>query len=161
MAITVATIHDIPFIQKIAEETWPVAYGDILSQEQLRYMLDMFYSESALKQQMQQGQTFLFEPKGAFASYEIFPPSKAKIHKLYVHPSLQSSGIGRALIIEIETILIQQQIPLLHLNVNRNNKAVDFYKKMGFIIAYEEDIDIGNNYFMNDYVMEKKLITSP
>ena len=41
----------------------------------------------------------------------------------------------------------------LELNVNRHNKAINFYKKLGFIITMEEDIDIGNGYYMNDYVM--------
>jgi len=42
----------------------------------------------------------------------------------------------------------------LQLQVNRNNIAVNFYKKHGFKIIAEEDFDIGNGYFMNDYVME-------
>jgi hypothetical protein len=46
---------------------------------------------------------------------------------------------------------------LLYLNVNRHNKARLFYEKLGFIIAREEDNDIGNGFYMNDYVMEKKL----
>jgi ribosomal protein S18 acetylase RimI-like enzyme len=41
----------------------------------------------------------------------------------------------------------------LELNVNRNNPARLFYEKIGFKIAYEEDIDIGQGYYMNDYVM--------
>ena len=48
----------------------------------------------------------------------------------------------------------------LLLNVNRHNKAISFYKKYGFDIIAEEDIDIGNGYYMNDYVMEKKLPNS-
>jgi ribosomal protein S18 acetylase RimI-like enzyme len=43
------------------------------------------------------------------------------------------------------------------LNVNRNNKALGFYQKFGFVILREEDIDIGNGYFMNDYIMVCKL----
>jgi ribosomal protein S18 acetylase RimI-like enzyme len=42
-------------------------------------------------------------------------------------------------------------------NVNRHNKALHFYEKYGFKIIREEDIDIGEGYFMNDYVMELKL----
>jgi hypothetical protein len=38
--------------------------------------------------------------------------------------------------------------------VNRYNKARQFYEKMGFVVIGEEDIDIGNNYLMNDYIME-------
>ena len=45
----------------------------------------------------------------------------------------------------------------LHLNVNRFNKSVDFYKNLGFIIIGEEDIDIGKEYLMEDFVMELKL----
>ena len=44
----------------------------------------------------------------------------------------------------------------LDLNVNRHNKAKSFYEKMGFTIAYEEDIPIGD-YWMNDFVMRKEL----
>ena len=44
------------------------------------------------------------------------------------------------------------------LNVNRRNKAKQFYEHLGFTIISEEDIDIGQGYFMNDYVMEKKLV---
>ena len=45
----------------------------------------------------------------------------------------------------------------LQLNVNRYNSAVHFYEKQGFKIIREEDIDIGEGFFMNDYVMELKL----
>jgi len=46
---------------------------------------------------------------------------------------------------------------ILELNVNRNNPAKGFYKKMGYAVVYEEDISIGP-YWMNDYVMRKDLI---
>ena len=45
---------------------------------------------------------------------------------------------------------------ILELNVQRHNKAKNFYEKMGFSVAYEEDIPIGP-YWMNDYVMRKEL----
>jgi hypothetical protein len=45
----------------------------------------------------------------------------------------------------------------LELNVNRHNPATVFYQKMGFEIVYSEDIDIGQGFWMNDYVMRKTL----
>ena len=42
----------------------------------------------------------------------------------------------------------------LFLNVNKYNKAKIFYEKLGFVISKEEVIDIGNDYVMDDYVME-------
>jgi ribosomal protein S18 acetylase RimI-like enzyme len=41
--------------------------------------------------------------------------------------------------------------------VNRENKAIGFYNKLGFTIIAEEDIPIGNGFFMNDYVMQISL----
>ena len=53
---------------------------------------------------------------------------------------------------------VQQQGALvLQLQVNRNNKAKSFYEKIGFKVIEEADFDIGNGFFMNDYVMGKKL----
>jgi hypothetical protein len=45
----------------------------------------------------------------------------------------------------------------LHLNVNRFNPSVEFYKHLGFKVVAEEDIDIGRDYFMEDYIMELNL----
>jgi hypothetical protein len=36
---------------------------------------------------------------------------------------------------------------------------VNFYKHAGFEIIDEQDFDIGNGYFMNDYVMKKRLLS--
>ena len=47
-----------------------------------------------------------------------------------------------------------EEVNYLELNVNRQNIAVGFYKKLGFNIVAEEDISIGNGFFMNDYVMQ-------
>ncbi|WP_332913722.1 hypothetical protein [Algoriphagus boritolerans] len=38
-----------------------------------------------------------------------------------------------------------------------NQKAINFYLKMGFQEIYKEVIDIGNGYVMDDVVMELKL----
>ena len=45
----------------------------------------------------------------------------------------------------------------VELNVNRDNPAISFYKKLGFGIKREEDIDIGEGFFMNDYVLSLQL----
>ena len=42
---------------------------------------------------------------------------------------------------------------LMELNVNRNNKALLFYERMGMRKLREGDFPIGNGYYMNDYIM--------
>ena len=69
----------------------------------------------------------------------------------------QGKGFGIQLLNEIEKIAKEVQNNVLFLNVNRFNKAQHFYKKLGFEVAYEEDVEIGNGYLMEDFVMEKNI----
>ena len=41
----------------------------------------------------------------------------------------------------------------MELNVNRNNKALNFYERMGMKKLREGDFPIGNGYCMNDFIM--------
>jgi ribosomal protein S18 acetylase RimI-like enzyme len=94
----------------------------------------------------------------AFASYSH--GNKAgiyKIHKLYVHPMLHGKGFGRKLLDRIIHDVKPKGAKAIQLNVNRNNPAKIFYENYGFTIIGEEDIAIGEEYFMNDYVMEKTI----
>jgi ribosomal protein S18 acetylase RimI-like enzyme len=45
----------------------------------------------------------------------------------------------------------------MQLNVNRHNRAKAFYERQGYHVILEEDIAIGDGFFMNDYRMEKRL----
>nr|WP_255424468.1 GNAT family N-acetyltransferase [Apibacter sp. HY039] len=76
---------------------------------------------------------------------------------MYVLPDTQGKGIGKKLIQEVEKRAIKEKNKLLILNVNRFNKAVSFYKNMGFSISGSENIDIGKGFLMEDYIMEKEV----
>jgi len=157
--IRFANLDDLTIVEKLAREIWPETYKDITPPGQLEYMLNLIYSNASLKNQLQNlHHTFLMvdlneEPVG-FASYSIIEDGIAKLHKIYVHQRTQGKGIGRLLIDFIAAELRTQNVKALRLNVNRNNKARFFYEKLGFTVITEEDIDIGNGFFMTDYVME-------
>jgi diamine N-acetyltransferase len=163
MEIRKATIKDIGSIQNIAKQTWPSAYGDIISPEQINYMLELMYSTEVLENQMDTSQAFLIiQDEGqdmAFVSFEHNYSSElqTKIHKIYISPDAQGKGLGRILLEETEREAINKQSKRLILNVNRQNKAISFYEKSGFKIAFSEDIEIGNGFQMNDYVMIKNI----
>jgi RsiW-degrading membrane proteinase PrsW (M82 family)/ribosomal protein S18 acetylase RimI-like enzyme len=161
MTIRGATPGDIPLIRDLTYKIWPQTYSSILSKEQIDYMLNQMYSESALQQQMQQNNEFVIvydgkEPIG-FASVGQTGPTTFKLHKLYVLPSQQGRGAGSFIIDQIIKVIKPRGATSLQLNVNRQNNAKDFYEKLGFLVTGQEDIDIGSGYFMNDYVMEKKV----
>jgi ribosomal protein S18 acetylase RimI-like enzyme len=93
----------------------------------------------------------------AFASYSLIQPGVFKLHKLYVLNAAQGKGIGQSLLDALTKTMRAMNGRTLRLNVNRYNSARKFYEKLGFVVTGEEDIDIGNGYFMNDYVMEKSI----
>jgi GNAT superfamily N-acetyltransferase len=159
-----ATAQDAVLIQELAEATWWPTYEPIVGAEQLRYMLDAFYSTEVITNQINTGsQAYILiydddTPKG-FAAYSPRKedPFIYKLHKLYCLPSEQGKGLGRQLVEAVEKAVLASGHRILDLNVNRYNKAKSFYEKLGFSVIYEEDIHIGNGYEMNDYVMRKEL----
>ena len=150
-------------LKKLAYAIWPSAYAEILSKEQLTYMLERFYNLEALQLQAMNGQQFYLvqnvqQEYVGFIAYEInSEPNKTKIHKIYVLPETQGSGVGKQLFEFVKTKALQVQQTAIFLNVNKYNNAQHFYTKLGFKIIKEEVIDIGNNYIMDDYVMEVNL----
>lgn len=146
-------------VQEVAHATWPSTFSEILTEEQIEYMLKWMYNNQQLVENFEKGHAFygFFENDKilGFMEFEasIQASSVLKIHKLYVLPSLQGSGIGRQLIYQAISCAKVHNNNSVILNVNRFNKAVTFYQKLGFTILKEEDISIGNGFLMEDYVM--------
>ncbi len=150
----------VPVIKNLANIIWPLTYSEIISPQQVDYMMELIYSSSSLKKQIEKGHQFIiaydYEKPVAFASYSAKQnqPSVYHLHKIYILPNQQGKGIGKQLMAYIKDDI--QPATTLQLNVNRKNKALQFYQKLGFKIIAEEDIDIGNGFYMNDYILELK-----
>lgn len=159
-SIRPARAEDLPLIGSLARQIWPVAYGRILSEAQLTYMLRLFYTPESLAEQAANGQQFFIlhapGPVG-FAATGPATQNTWKLHKLYVLPHAQGKGLGKALLCFVLEHAKAQGATRLSLQVNRYNPAKDFYRREGFHIAAEKDFDIGEGFFMNDYLMEKAL----
>lgn len=156
-----ATPNDIGTICEIANKTWFITYKNILSTKQLDYMFEMMYSETALEHQLIDKKHVFFiafisdEPLG-YVSIEKQNDDLYHLHKLYVIPDCQSKGVGKALIkvaFNYARKTSKNKECSVELNVNRHNRALDFYLKMGMHINREGDFDIGNGFYMNDYIM--------
>jgi len=160
MKLVKSNSEHIPVIIDLTKKIWPIAYGEILSKAQLDYMIDKFYNETALYELMQKGHIFYLaqddmEKYVGFLSYEInCEPNKTKIHKIYVLPETQGTGLGRQFFELVKEKAIENNQKVIFLNVNKYNNAIHFYTKLGFRKVKDEVIDIGNGYVMDDYVME-------
>ena len=156
-----ATIDDIPLIRELCYKVWPQTFASILSQDKIDYMLEYMYSAASLKKQMETGSQFILvyednEPVG-YAAYFHKGEDIYKLDKIYVLLSQQGKGTGKFVVDHIVNEIKKKGATALQLQVHRQNKARNFYEKLGFVIIEEKDFDIGQGFFMNDYVMEKKI----
>lgn len=153
--IKVATKEDLPLIEQLACVIWKVVYEEMISPGQIDYMLKIMYNQDELLALFDDGLEFIIAyENGAvkgFCGFKIYL-DKTRIEKLYVLPDQHKKGIGR-LMLDYVIEKSKAVVPAIELNVNRKNKAVDFYKRHGFKILKEEDNPIGEGFFMNDYVM--------
>jgi diamine N-acetyltransferase len=160
MRIRKATEEDITAITELAEKIWWPTYRNIISEEQISFMLKDMYSEESLKKQLVSGVDFILAEKEnlavAFAGFSLIEPEVYKLHKLYVLPSEQGNGTGKNLIEYITDLAREQGGKILELNVNRGNSASEFYKKVGFEIYRTVDISY-HHFILNDYIMRKDL----
>ena len=159
LSVNKATTSDISLIRQLTFAIWPQTYSAVISKAQIDYMLEQMYNPATLQKQMEEeGCTFIIvyddkEPV-AFSSYNETEPQLWKLNKIYILPSQQGKGTGKFIINYIVDEIKAKQAKALQLQVNRQNKAKDFYERLGFKIIKTADFDIGNGYFMNDYVME-------
>lgn len=158
--IRIATKKDADLIYSLALQVFPATYKEILSPEQLEYMMEWMYAPANTLRMMDEGQVYLIMSKDGkncgYASIEQQDADLFHLQKIYVLPAFQGCGAGKYLFEEVLKYIrnIHPSSFTMELNVNRGNKAVHFYKRMGMTIDREGDFSIGNGYYMNDYIMK-------
>lgn len=155
-----AAVEDIPVIRKMADVVFRDTYKDILSPDQMEYMMEMMYSERSLRKQiLEEGNVFFLDEGKGYASYRpdgLTGDGRRRFHleKLYVMPSSRNTGLGRRLFEAVsDEVRSIAGHSLLELNVNRKNPAVSFYEHIGMRRDRSGDFPIGKGYYMNDHIM--------
>ncbi len=159
-SIRKAHIEDIPLIRNIAETAFPATYREILTPEQIGYMMEWMYSLPNLHKQMTEEKHIYYiafheDDAVGYVSIQQQDEDLFHLQKIYLLPDMQGRGLGRQLFSHaLQRIKEIHPAPCrVELNVNRSNKASGFYEKMGLSRLREGDFDIGGGYFMNDYIM--------
>lgn len=151
-----AELSDIPTIAKLAEKIWYEYYPAIISRRQIAFMLEKMYHVESLQKQMQEQQhqfylIFLNEEAIGFISIHEQKKDEWFLNKFYIDQKKAAKGIGTLVYKQLLKVLNPKKISL---TVNRQNfRSINFYFKNGFRIQEVADFDIGNGYFMNDFVM--------
>lgn len=185
--ISKASGEDIMCIHDMAQVVFRHTYREILSPEQMEYMMDWMYSPANLQKQLDEGHVYYIAYRdGKPCGYVSVQPEGIAddgrllfhLQKIYVLPSEQGHGLGRALferaVAHVREAALAREIDhvrevaqvrevaggciegcgaRIELNVNRNNPSIGFYHHLGLHILRQGDFHIGNGFYMNDYIM--------
>ena len=152
--------RDIQAVTEIANEIWNEYFVDIIGQAQVDYMLDHYQSVSAITAQLESGQEYyLLKLDGKLVAYLSLisdsPKEKMMISKIYVKQTIRGEGIGLYLLDFVKDQCKRKGLYSIWLTVNRNNQStIDWYLRRGFKVTGETRKDIGEGYFMDDFIME-------
>ena len=145
---------------QLAHKIWNQHYVTIIGQDQVDYMLGKFQNIEAISNQIKNGYEYfvIFNqniPSGYLALVPNPNDKKLMISKIYVDSDFRGLGLGSKLMeFTLETAR-EGTFECVWLTVNKNNiKTIEWYKSKGFIIKQKIEMDIGNGFIMDDYLME-------
>jgi len=162
MKLIKATEKDIPLIQDLAKRSWENAYAEILSAEQMEYMLSEMYSEAEIGNHLQNKNYhyYLIQDEGngsyeGFIGYECnYEEGTTKLHRIYLVPESKGKGFGKEALRFLNQKVTENGNNRIILNVNKYNAARNFYESQGYTVYGEGIFDIGQGYVMDDFLME-------
>lgn len=163
--------NELENIHKLAQNIWQEHYSNILTDGQIQYMVSNFQSVQAMEKQLKEGYKYLQilfknEPEedrlvGYFSfiqkndSNENDNNLAVFLSKLYIEKTFRNQGIARSVILYLKRIAQKQDCKSIWLTVNKQNThSIQAYKKLGFKIYREDNVDIGRGYVMDDYYMK-------
>lgn len=158
-----ATDADLPSIAGLAGVIWRQHYPEIISREQIDYMLKRMFDLNEMRKQSSLG--FTYEKligKDRLIGFAGHGPAKNsaehKLEKLYVHPDFQGRGFGGRLLERVAEFAKNLEKTTLILAVNKQNEsAIAMYRSKGFEIRESVVNNIGNGFVMDDYIMVRPL----
>ena len=157
------TPEELVRVRKIADVIWPETFKDILSPEQIRYMMQMMYAPEVMSRELAEGFSFnIVLADGRAAGYVVYSAygedGTAKLHKVYLLNDFHRQGIGQKMLEYVCRRCRERGFSSVLLAVNKQNlPAQKAYLRHGFIMEKAVKCDIGHGFFMDDYLMRKTL----
>ena len=159
---------DFDAVAALARRIWLEHYISIISKEQIEYMLGGRFTAANLARYVDARDRWfdVLRHDGAivgYCSHALLPdPREVKLEQLYLLPELHGLGLGKRMMVHIESHARELGRDTLVLQVNKQNtKAASVYLRAGFEVREEAVVDIGQGYVMDDFIMQKRLGTRP
>lgn len=156
------TKNEIQSLAKLASNIWHEYWTEILTLEQINYMVENFQSENAINNQYtHENYTYYFIQYNE-KNIGYFGISAKKdylfLSKLYISKDFRHKGIGGKTFEKIKQIANEEKYSSIQLTVNKYNKnTISAYEKWGFSTIDSVVTDIGQGFVMDDYIMEYNL----
>lgn len=155
---------ELSIVRQLAAHIWSRVYPGIISEAQIRYMLERFYDLGTMSEEIERrGVCYAFiefdgKPAGYLAFEGLRAEKAAFLHKLYLLPEYHGVGAGAIALDWVEHAAARMGLRFIKLRVNKNNAtAIRAYLRRGFKFAGDEVTDIGGGFVMDDYWMEKPM----
>ena len=156
----VITKQQIKILSETANTVWHEAYKNIISLNQIDYMVEKFQSFNSLVKAINKDIYYLIKDNNIVIGYIGLHEEDDKmfLSKLYILKEYRGKQIASKTFEFIEYLSRNRKLKTIWLTVNRNNKhAIDVYKHKGFVVTKTQITDIGNGFVMDDFVFEKKI----
>ena len=135
-------------------------FDPLIGKEQNDYMITMFQTPEAIRSQLEHGYRYYFVlNEGKRIGFLAFYPKHDVMYlsKFYLYKDERGRGYSRQMVDFVRQNTLAEGLKAIELNVNRFNMAVQVYEKLGFHVVRTEKNDIGNGYYMDDYVFRLDL----
>ena len=155
---------DYVIIEKLATEILHEVYDPIIAAEHTAYFLAEFQSENAIENQIKNENYsyFLLDFKNENVGYLGIQKLNKRLilSKLYILKLFRGLKIGKAALEYVNGFATDNGIEKIELIVNQQNQnTIDIYLKNGYKIAESIVNSFPNGHSVEDYKMEKILIT--
>ncbi len=163
--VEVKTLEDIQKTAELADAVWHECYAELLSLQQIEYMVDKFQSPQEIEKQIkeQSYHYYLVKNENRAVAYMGVQVQDRQLYlsKIYILKEYRGQGLAQSLMNKANSLGAMYACISIWLTVNKGNeRAIAAYEKEGFQRIREQCVDIGAGFVMDDYVYEKTLVKS-
>ena len=155
--------NDIRTIAELADQIWHEHYTGIISQQQIDYMVRLYQSPPAIKEQIRKEKyqywmmTSLDNVPVGYMATQVCQ-DHIFLSKLYIVCTHRGLGYGSQAIKKIAEVAKENGFDKIRLGVNRDNtESLAVYEKWGFKKIDVIIKDIGGGFVMDDFILQKNL----
>ncbi len=160
--VQVANPDHVTKVVDLADEIWRECYKDLLSHDQIEYMIDGYQSGNTItKRMINEGYDYYLLNNGSnvigFISY-LKEDDCLNINNIYILKDYRDKGYGDLLIKKIVKMSTGTSIKRIVVCINKlNEEVLQVYANHKFIKKGNETQDIGDGYVIDNCILEREL----